>query len=123
MRQVELYHNPEGQVYCLLDGPDEDAIRKHHAALGVDCGVVSSTEWTASPKGAVQPGLNAARRVSQHSRAGPSATRLPVLRRCQVGDRGVPGVVVSLGGVWAGVPWGAVEIAGQLAGIGVQGRE
>ena len=40
VRQVELYHNPEGQVYCLLDGPDEDAIRKHHAALGVDCGPV-----------------------------------------------------------------------------------
>ena len=40
VRQVELFHNPEGQVYCLLDGPDEDAIRKHHAALGVDCGAV-----------------------------------------------------------------------------------
>ena len=40
VRQVELFHNSEGQVYCLLDGPDEDAIRKHHAALGVDCGVV-----------------------------------------------------------------------------------
>ena len=40
VRQVELYHNPEGQVYCLLDGPDEDAIRKHHGALGVDCGAV-----------------------------------------------------------------------------------
>jgi hypothetical protein len=40
VRQIELYHNPEGQVYCLLDGPDEDAIRKHHAALGVDCGDV-----------------------------------------------------------------------------------
>jgi hypothetical protein len=40
VRRVELYHNVEGQVYCLLDGPDEDAIRKHHAALGVDCGVV-----------------------------------------------------------------------------------
>jgi hypothetical protein len=24
----------------LLDGPDEDAIRKHHAALGVPCGDV-----------------------------------------------------------------------------------
>ena len=123
MRQVELYHNPEGQVYCLLDGPDEDAIRKHHAALGADCGVVSSTEWTASPKGAAQPGLNAARRVSQHSRAGPSATRLPVLRPCQVDGRGVPGVVVPLGGVWAGVPRGAVEVAGRLAGSEVQRRE
>ncbi len=40
VRQVELYHNPDGQVYCLLDGPDEDAIRKHHAALGVDCGAI-----------------------------------------------------------------------------------
>ena len=40
MRQVKLYHNAEGQVYCLLDGPDEEAIRNHHATLGVDCGVV-----------------------------------------------------------------------------------
>ena len=40
VRQVELYHNPEGQVYCLLEGPDQDAIRKHHAALGVPCGDV-----------------------------------------------------------------------------------
>ena len=40
VRQVELYHNLEGRVYCLLEGPDEDAIRKHHAALGVDCGTV-----------------------------------------------------------------------------------
>jgi hypothetical protein len=37
VRQVELYHNPDGKVYCLLDGPDEDAIRQHHAALGVPC--------------------------------------------------------------------------------------
>jgi len=40
VRQVELYHNPGGTVYCLLDGPDEDAIRQHHAALGVPCGDV-----------------------------------------------------------------------------------
>ena len=38
VRQVELYHNPDGKVYCLLEGPDEDAIRKHHAALGLPCG-------------------------------------------------------------------------------------
>ena len=44
VRQVELYHNADGQVYCLLDGPDEDAIRKHHAALGVDCGTVHRVE-------------------------------------------------------------------------------
>ena len=40
VRQVELFHNADGQVYCLLEGPDEEAIRKHHAALGVDCGAV-----------------------------------------------------------------------------------
>ncbi len=40
MRQIELYHNAEGKVYCLLDGPDEEAIRNHHAALGVSCGDV-----------------------------------------------------------------------------------
>jgi Protein of unknown function (DUF4242) len=40
VRQIELYHNADGQVYCLLEGPDEDAIRAHHAALGVPCGEV-----------------------------------------------------------------------------------
>jgi hypothetical protein len=40
VQQVELYHNAEGAVFCLLDGPDEEAIRRHHAALGVDCGGV-----------------------------------------------------------------------------------
>jgi hypothetical protein len=27
VRQIELYHNRQGMVYCLLDGPDEEAIR------------------------------------------------------------------------------------------------
>ena len=40
VRQIELYHNADGQVYCLLEGPDEEAIRAHHAALGVSCGDV-----------------------------------------------------------------------------------
>jgi Protein of unknown function (DUF4242) len=40
VRQAELYHNADGKVYCLLDGPDEQAIRDHHAALGVPCGDV-----------------------------------------------------------------------------------
>lgn len=38
--QVELFHNGDGKVYCLLDGPDEESIRKHHAALDVPCGDV-----------------------------------------------------------------------------------
>jgi Protein of unknown function (DUF4242) len=40
VRQVELYHNADGKVYCLLEGPDEDSIRKHHDALNVPCGDV-----------------------------------------------------------------------------------
>ncbi len=40
VRQVELFHNPDGKVYCLLDAPSEQAVRDHHAALGVDCGEV-----------------------------------------------------------------------------------
>lgn len=40
VRQLELYHNADGKVYCLLEGPDEEAIRNHHAALNVPCGEV-----------------------------------------------------------------------------------
>ena len=40
VRQLELFHNPEGKVYCLLDAPDAAAVRSHHAAIGVPCGEV-----------------------------------------------------------------------------------
>jgi hypothetical protein len=40
VRQKELYYNTDGKVYCLLEGPNEDAIRHHHAALDVPCGDV-----------------------------------------------------------------------------------
>jgi len=45
--QIELYYNANGKVYCLLDGPGEQAIRVHHAALGVPCrGVHQVTSLT-----------------------------------------------------------------------------
>ena len=44
VRQIELFHNDDGQVYCLLDGPDEQAVRAHHAALGVPCGDVHEVD-------------------------------------------------------------------------------
>jgi hypothetical protein len=44
VRQLELYHNADGQVYCLLDGPDEESIRKHHEALHVPCGDVHQVD-------------------------------------------------------------------------------
>lgn len=40
VRQLELFHNPDGKVYCLLEAPDADAVRRHHAALDVPCGDV-----------------------------------------------------------------------------------
>jgi hypothetical protein len=40
VRQVELFHNADGKVYCLLEAPDADAVRHHHEALGVPCGDV-----------------------------------------------------------------------------------
>jgi hypothetical protein len=44
VRQIELYHNAGGQVYCLLDGPDEESIRQHHEALHVSCGDVHQVD-------------------------------------------------------------------------------
>jgi hypothetical protein len=40
VRQIELFHNPDGKVYCLLEAPSADAVRQHHAALDVPCGDV-----------------------------------------------------------------------------------
>jgi hypothetical protein len=40
VRQIELYHNADGRVYCLLEAPSEEAVRQHHAALDVPCGDV-----------------------------------------------------------------------------------
>jgi Protein of unknown function (DUF4242) len=40
VRQIELFHNPDGKVYCLLDAPDIEAVRHHHEAIGVPCGDV-----------------------------------------------------------------------------------
>lgn len=44
VRQVELFHNPDGKVYCLLEAPDEEAVRRHHAALDVPCGEIHRVE-------------------------------------------------------------------------------
>ena len=38
--QLDLYYNAEGTVFCLLDAPDADAVRKHHDAMDVTCGDV-----------------------------------------------------------------------------------
>lgn len=40
VRQAELYHNSDGKVYCLLEAPSAEAVRQHHAAVGIECGEV-----------------------------------------------------------------------------------
>jgi hypothetical protein len=44
VRQIELYHNADGKVYCLLEAPGEEAVRQHHAALDVPCGEVHQVD-------------------------------------------------------------------------------
>jgi Protein of unknown function (DUF4242) len=44
VRQIELYYNADGKVYCLLEAPDEQAVRAHHAALGVSCAGVHQVD-------------------------------------------------------------------------------
>lgn len=42
--QVELFHNAGGQVYCLLEAPDAESVRRHHEALGIACGDVHEVQ-------------------------------------------------------------------------------
>ena len=37
VRQLELYHNSAGQVYCLLEAPDVESVRQHHQIGGIAC--------------------------------------------------------------------------------------
>ena len=42
VRQLELFHSPDGKgVYCLLEAPDEVAVRNHHHG---NCGEVIRVE-------------------------------------------------------------------------------
>ncbi len=42
VRQIELFYSPDGKgVYCLLEAPDAEAVRKHH---GGQCGEVIQVE-------------------------------------------------------------------------------
>lgn len=42
VRQLELFYSPDGKgVYCLLEAPNEEAVRKHHDG---NCGEVIQVE-------------------------------------------------------------------------------
>lgn len=32
-----LYNKEEDRVYCVLDAPNADAVKKHHEAAGIKC--------------------------------------------------------------------------------------
>jgi hypothetical protein len=40
VRQLDLFYNDDGKVYCLLEAPDAEAVRRHHADLDLVCGDV-----------------------------------------------------------------------------------
>ncbi len=44
VRQIDLYHNEHGHVYCLLEAPSAEAVRLHHEAMGVPCGNVHQVD-------------------------------------------------------------------------------
>ncbi|MHB2016913.1 MAG: nickel-binding protein [Candidatus Xenobia bacterium] len=44
VRQIDLFHNEHGHVYCLLEAPSAEAVRMHHEAMGVPCGNVHQVD-------------------------------------------------------------------------------
>ena len=44
VRTLDVFYNPEGKVFCYLEGPSEESIRQHHAAAGIECHEVTQVE-------------------------------------------------------------------------------
>ena len=41
-----LYNFEVGKIYCLLDAPNKESVKKHHDKLGVKCVDVRSKNYT-----------------------------------------------------------------------------
>ena len=41
-----LYNKEEDKLYCVLEAPDEEAVRKHHAAAGIEIDWLQKVEST-----------------------------------------------------------------------------
>ncbi|MGA8302260.1 MAG: nickel-binding protein [Thermoplasmata archaeon] len=41
-----LFNQAENRVYCVLNAPNADAVRKHHAEVGLKCDWVHEVEST-----------------------------------------------------------------------------
>lgn len=44
VRVLNIFHNPDGKVYCFLEAPSVEAVHKYHEVMGVDCGDVHKVD-------------------------------------------------------------------------------
>ena len=41
-----LYNKEEDKLFCLLDAPDKESVRKHHEKLGITCDWITEVKTT-----------------------------------------------------------------------------
>jgi len=41
-----LYSEPDDKIFCILDAPNAEAVRKHHAKAGITCDFVEEVKST-----------------------------------------------------------------------------
>lgn len=41
-----LYNKQHDKIYCILDAPSEEAVRKHHEHVGLNCDFVEEVKST-----------------------------------------------------------------------------
>jgi hypothetical protein len=41
------YNKNEDKVFCVLDAPDSESVRKHHEKFGINCEFITEIESTA----------------------------------------------------------------------------
>ncbi len=44
-----LFNTAENRVYCVLNAPDAEAVRKHHAQFGIQCDWIHEVNSTRPP--------------------------------------------------------------------------
>ncbi|HEY7078449.1 MAG TPA: nickel-binding protein [Nitrososphaeraceae archaeon] len=41
-----LYNLEAGSIYCILDAPDKEAMKKHHDKIGIQCDLIMDVKTT-----------------------------------------------------------------------------
>jgi hypothetical protein len=50
VRHVNILYNKDARIcFCLLEGPDIDAIEKHHAKVNIKCEWITEVSMAAQP--------------------------------------------------------------------------